>query len=58
MKSFKDRGAGLIEAPKIINFGRLTSVASTFYKLNKIRVYIKVFTFYLAPLVYLTSLSD
>jgi hypothetical protein len=58
MKSFKDRGSGLIEDRKIIVLGRLASVASTFYKLNKIRVYIKVFRFHLAPLVYLTSLSD
>jgi hypothetical protein len=51
MKSFKDRGSGLIGARKTIGFGRLASVASDFCKLNKIRVYIKVFTFYLAPLV-------
>jgi hypothetical protein len=59
MKSFKDRGSGLIEARKIIGFGRLASVASTFYKIIKIiNRCIKVFRFYLASLVYLMSLSD
>ena len=43
MKSFKDRGSGLFEALKMIGFGRLASVASTFYKLNKIRIYIESF---------------
>ena len=35
VKSFKVRVSGLIEACKIIDLGRLASVASTFYKLNK-----------------------
>ena len=52
MKSVNDRDSGLIEACKIMDLGRLTSVASTFYKLNKIKSrYIKVFRFYLASLV-------
>ena len=58
MKPFKDRGIGLIEVRKTLGLGRLASVASIFYKLNKIRVYIKVFRFNLAPLVCLRFLSD
>ena len=52
MKSVNDRGSGLIEAYKIMGFGRLASVASTFYKLNKIKSRcIKVFSLSLASLV-------
>ena len=52
MKSVNDRGSGLIEAFKIIGHGRLAIVASTFYKLNKIKSrYIKVFSLSLASLV-------
>jgi len=51
MKPFNDRASGLITVLIIKGLGRLASVASTFYKSNKIRIYIKVFTFYLAPLV-------
>lgn len=59
MKSFKDRGSGLIEARKIIGFGRLASVASTFYKIIKIiSRYIKVFGFALAALASLYRSSE
>ena len=52
MKSVNDRGSGLIEAYKIMGLGRLASVASTLYKLNKNKSrYIKVFSFSLASLV-------
>jgi hypothetical protein len=59
VKPFNGRSSDLIEASKIIDLGRLASVASSFYKINKIKGrYINVFIFYLASLVYLTSLSD
>ena len=46
----------MIEARKIIGFGRLASVASTFYKIIKIiSRYIKVFEFALASLACLHS---
>ena len=38
MKPFNDRASGLITVPIIKGLGRLASVASIFYKLNKIRV--------------------
>ena len=58
VKSFKARASGLIGCSINNGFKGLASVASTFFKINKNRRYIKVFEFTLAPLVCLHRSSE